>query len=619
MCNNYSSGIKHLAFFLVWMVLHFNLVYGQEIKPRYNAQEIIVTASRIPIGLEETGRSVEVITKEELNALPVQQLQDVLSYVEGVQLSHRGPLGSQADVRIRGGSFEQTLILIDGNKVSDPQTGHHNLNLPLNVQDIERVEILRGAGSRIYGPNAFGGVINFITKKKVDSAISTSLSGGEHGYYSAGVSLAMPFKGTHHQLSLNKQGSDGYRFNTDFKNQTIFYGFNNEMQNGELNAQLSFIDKEFGANQFYSDSFPEQWENTQTSYLAIGGSQYLGNQSEHQLSAKLHWRHNEDEFLLKRSDPDFYRNKHKTNVWGGTLGWQADYQQAKSSLTFDFGLEDINSTNLGKRVRRFAGMIAEQHFSINKVFRITPGISFYSYSEWKPQIQPAIDVVFNVNPQLDFFGSVGRAFRIPTFTELYYEDRANMANANLKPEEAWAYELGFRYRKIGWKFESSMFYRDAQNVIDWVKPPNEDLWQAQNISSVETFGIESKFSFHSEWLSNLTIQNLELSYAFLNSGRDLNGLDSRYVFQYLKHQVQLQITQAWSNKLNQFWALRYQDPKTNESHFVLDTKISYDLYFEKVRFPIYVEISNVFNTNYQEVKPIPMPGRWIIVGIQPSF
>ncbi len=586
----------------------------------YRSQDIIITANRVALGLSEVGRSVEVITSEELNQLPVQHVQDILKYVEGVQLNRRGPLGAQADVSIRGGSFEQTLIMIDGNKVSDPQTGHHNLDIPLTINDIEQIEILRGVGSRVYGPNAFGGIINVITKRTSKQAVTGTIAGGEHGYFSGGVSMAAPALGADHRLSLSRQSSDGYRANTDFQNTVFSYSIHNAFEKGNYSLQFGYLDKEFGANQYYSASFPDQWEKILTTYLSAGGSYFLDQKSiSHRFSAKLHWRNKDDEFLLKRQDPDFYRNTHTTNVWGTELSWDATYGNHKTALVLDLGLEDIESSNLGNRLRRHAGFIAEQHIRLFDRLNVVPGLSLYMYSDWEPEVQPAIDVLLQAAEKLQVFGSVGRAFRVPTYTELYYQDRVNQANEDLKPEEAWAYEIGGRYHEKNWQVSTSVFYRDGRNLIDWVKLTDSDMWQAQNVSNVHTFGLEADVSMSTRMLFKKWISSIGLSYAFINSGRDLKGLQSRYVFQYMKHQIHLKVAQEWFGRLNQLWAIRYQEPKGNDSFMVLDTKLSYPVQIGQIQTTIFAEISNVFNTSYIEVSPIPMPGRWIILGIKPSF
>jgi iron complex outermembrane receptor protein len=133
--------------------------------------DVIITENRMQTPFSESARSMYVITKSQLASLPVQSVAEALTYVPGVDIRQRGPMGIQTDIGIRGGTFDQTLILINGVKVSDPQTGHHSFNLPLNLDNIERIEVLKGQGARIYGQNAFNGAINIITKVPEKKAV----------------------------------------------------------------------------------------------------------------------------------------------------------------------------------------------------------------------------------------------------------------------------------------------------------------------------------------------------------------------------------------------------------------------------------------------------------------
>ena len=129
----------------------------------YELDEVVFTAGRTPIEAQQAARIVTVITKSEIERAPAQNLNDLLRYIAGVDIRQRGPLGAQADISIRGGTFDQTLILLNGGNITDPQTGHHNLDLPIDVESIERIEILQGPSAKSFGPNAFNGAINIIT------------------------------------------------------------------------------------------------------------------------------------------------------------------------------------------------------------------------------------------------------------------------------------------------------------------------------------------------------------------------------------------------------------------------------------------------------------------------
>ena len=131
--------------------------------------EIILNTSRIDIPFSENSRSIQIISSNEIKKRNPKNLIELLKQISGIDIRQRGINGQQADLYIRGGTFDQSLILIDGVKLDDPQTGHHSLNLLLPIEMIERVEIIKGPASRIYGQNAFTGAINLVTKDILDS------------------------------------------------------------------------------------------------------------------------------------------------------------------------------------------------------------------------------------------------------------------------------------------------------------------------------------------------------------------------------------------------------------------------------------------------------------------
>lgn len=225
----------------------------------FKLDEVVVTAGRIPISFSNLGRSVIVLNAEEIKSLPVSNITGLLRYINSIDLKMRGFEGVQSDAGIRGGTFEQTLILVDGVKLSDPQTGHHNLNIPVSLENIERIEVLKGQGSRIFGANAFSGAVNIITKKSKKSLLSILAQGGEHNLYNLDVATFYPIFSIGNSISFSKKKSNGYTHNTNFD--ITQFSFNQNYTIAENNIALFFgyIDKKFGANNFYSDRFPNQW------------------------------------------------------------------------------------------------------------------------------------------------------------------------------------------------------------------------------------------------------------------------------------------------------------------------------------------------------------------------
>ncbi|MGC8745546.1 MAG: TonB-dependent receptor, partial [Candidatus Saccharicenans sp.] len=241
------------AFWLVFIICSINFgAWAQEEKPEKTVapkieENILVTASVLPSFKAETARSVAVITREEIKNLPVSTVEELLKYVLGFDLQQRGAEGIQADATIRGGTFEQTLVLIDGFKVNDPQTGHNSLNLPLSVDDVDRVEILRGPGSRLFGPNAFSGMINIVTRKVDKEALGLGLKYGQHSYQETWLRALNKVANFQACTSLSSRKSSGYLENTDFEQINFYHRMQLDFRSGYSVFQFGFSEKAFGA------------------------------------------------------------------------------------------------------------------------------------------------------------------------------------------------------------------------------------------------------------------------------------------------------------------------------------------------------------------------------------
>ena len=185
--------------------------------------EVVVSAQRASVTYSQMARVLTIMDKKAIESAPVQSLQDLLEYVLNVDVRQRGNHGVQADISIRGGSFDQTMILLNGVNITDPQTGHLSLNLPVDIESIERVEVLLGPGARVYGPNAFSGAINFITGTENKNKLKINISAGQNGFYSGSANTTIISGKLKSFLSLAHKSSDGYIENTDFKNSNIFY------------------------------------------------------------------------------------------------------------------------------------------------------------------------------------------------------------------------------------------------------------------------------------------------------------------------------------------------------------------------------------------------------------
>ncbi|MBC8124484.1 MAG: TonB-dependent receptor, partial [Candidatus Kapabacteria bacterium] len=225
---------------------------------------IVVTAARIPLELTSVARTVDVLQSTDLLRLPARSIQDALVFVPGVDLRSRGPYGAQSDVSIRGGSYEQTTVLLNGMRLTDPQTGHHQLNLPLAPLDIDRIEIVKGGASRLFGPGAMDGVVNIVTRTASTSSVIGSVVGGDFGFVEGRFSASLVSNNVHNMISAQRVQHNGYRQSTDLSMTSAL--ITGGITEGATTVSWlgGWVDKSFGAGLFYSPRFPDAWERTIT-------------------------------------------------------------------------------------------------------------------------------------------------------------------------------------------------------------------------------------------------------------------------------------------------------------------------------------------------------------------
>lgn len=270
---------------LVFLIFSNTIIIAQN--DTITLKEIIVSTNRISLPAFKSSRTINLITNEEIRSATASNVTDLLQQVAGIDVRRRGVDGTQSDLYIRGGSFDQTLVLIDGIKMDDAQTGHHTMNAMLALENIERIEILKGPASRVFGQNAFAGAINIITKRNISKQLKAGISYGSFENLKWSLGLRETFKNGDVQFHLQKQKSDGYRFNTDFDNTSLFFKTN--LNNYQILA--NFNGRKFGANGFYaSPNFIDQYEEIQTSLIALSSNYSLKNLV---IEPRIYWRRNQ--------------------------------------------------------------------------------------------------------------------------------------------------------------------------------------------------------------------------------------------------------------------------------------------------------------------------------------
>ena len=582
--------------------------------------EVVIKSNRIELPFSENSRTIEVISRQQIERTPAQSIPELLQYVAGVDIRQRGVHGVQADVSLRGGTFDQVLILVNGIKMSDPQTGHHSLNIPLSLSNIERIEILKGPAARIYGQNAFTGAINIVTKTPDESFIEVGVQGGQHELGGLTASIALAGEKWKQYASASRNVSDGYRFNTDYDITNYFYQADYQMAaNQEIQILGSFTERKFGANRFYgnnSEVFANQYEEVQTSLVALG---YRLAKGKFIFRPRISWRRNQDEYVFIRDNPAVYRNLHISQVIN--LEIHADYYSdlGITGIGAEWQKVHLQSNNLGQRDRDVATIFAEHRFSfLHDEIDLTPGVSFSHYSDFGSYFYPGIELGYRPSYNTKFYANTGYTWRIPTFTDLYYEDAANLGNEALEPEAAISYEIGAQYQKGMYRGQISAFLRDGKDLIDWTRADADAKWQPINVTQVKMQGIEwsSNLDFTQLWGKQSWLQEAHFSYTYIDAEDPQNEAAlSRYVLENLNHQLIAGLEHRIVGKLYHQVRFRYLDRVSMEDYAVLDLRLAW----RSKKWQAFIQMDNVIDTKYLESNLVEMPRSWLYGGVQYTF
>lgn len=617
---------KTLLIILIFQAIttHIN---AQENKSEIELDQVeLISSPRIEIKNTDNSISVLTISREEIQKSTATNISDLLQQIAGIDIRRRGAEGMQADLYIRGGSFDQTLLLIDGIKVEDPQTGHHTMNMTLPLEVIERIEITKGSAGRIYGQNAFTGAINIITKQNIENNLSVELTGGSFDQKRGSLTVQRKLENSDILFNYSRKESEGYRYNTDFKNDEFFVKSNFKIKNQNISAIGAFNERKFGANGFYaSPAAIDQYEETQASIIGLSTT-YKKN--ELIIKPKLYWKRNQDMYVYLRQDPSVYRNLHISDKVGIEVNASTPNSLGNLGIGFDLSKVSLSSNNLGNRNRTMFNMFIEQQIKFqNDKIDLTPGVAISYFSDVSTRLNyqsnffnnlffyPGIDLGYRFNKNLKIYSNVGYTYRMPTYTDLFYSSPTTLGNENLKLEKALTKEFGLKYLKNNFNLSMSLYQRDASDIIDYVKNDEADPWQASNIREIITNGFELNMGYKF-YLGAFRPQSINIGYSNIND--DLLETDftfSRYALNSLKNQI----TATYMFQVRDFISstLTFKNSKrlNDESYTVIDFRTSY--MYDK--FTISVILNNILDAEYSETNLVPMPGFNSLIGIKYSI
>lgn len=590
--------------------------------------EVIVKENRIQLPFSKQNRNIWIIDNEKIKTLPARSIGELLSYVSGVDVRQRGPGGVQADISMDGGTFDQTLVLVNGVKVSDPQTGHNMMNLPISLDDIDHIEVLRGSASRIYGINALTGAINIVTRKVEKSGAAANLFAGssfkkdevsDDTYYNYGIraSGSVKLSTSSHSLSAAQEAGNGYRYNTAFNNQKVYYQGNIAVgKEDALDVSAGYIHNNFGANGYYSS--PGDKESEETVKTVLTSVAYTTKITDYwTILPRLSYRNNVDDYLYIKQTPDKFHNNHKTNVFDAELNNVFQTGIGTFGLGLEARTERINSTNLGKRNRNNAGIYAEYKFEPLKNLLINVGGYANYNSDYDWQAFPGIDLGYSFYGNWKVYANLGTGQRLPTYTDLYYKGPTNVGNDQLQPEKSKYAEGGIKFNDQKLALNASYFFRRIDNFIDWVKALQADPWQPQNFSQVNTKGFTLSADYTLRMPGSETLSSLRLGGSYTNLDPSFkktlaNANFSRYAIESLRNQLSGTVNARFYNTVALTMTARYNERISYKSYTVMDVRLAVD----RKNYSIYADGANLFDVQYIEAGAVPMPGSWFTLGIK---
>lgn len=565
---------------------------------------IPVTGSRVSADLPLRTRAVQVLDREALLALPARNVADALRWGLGIDLSARS--GAQADLSIRGASFEQVLVLVDGRRMSDPQTGHFDLDLTVPLERVERIEILRGPASAVYGADAIGGVVNIITRD--DASWTGRVEAGSFGTGSAsihgGFGARDRFSG---DVTAEVGRSDGHRDGTDWEQTLGSAGVGIPLFGGRVTGDAGWARRDFGAADFYAPR--PSFEATRTTTASAGWrSRSPGVVSVEPIVA---WRRHTDDFILERDDPDFYRNVHTSTQLGGeVVGRIHPGEGVVLAVGGELYRDRLESTALGDREEDRWAVFAEAAVPLPDDVDLSIGLRRDGHDLWGEATSPSVGAVWQASPRFGAFFSWGRSFRGPSWTERHYEDPSHRAREDLLPETARSAELGFVWEDPGeFRLDVAAFRRHTRNLIDWARPAGSDgLWETRNVARARFRGLEVAARWPLDPGTSVSVGGAWLS---IEAGID-EELDSRYALRPIRDQVHVGVTRRLPD--DAILTLRGVQGRRagDETYREVDVRLQVPL----LSGVLYVDVRNATDTRHADITGNPVPGRAYYAGFR---
>jgi vitamin B12 transporter len=566
-----------------------------------------------------------VVTRSEIENSPFRSLPELLQWVVGLDVRRRGVEGVQADIGIRGADHNSTLILVDGQPMLDPQSGHHAASLDVPYDAIERIEVLSGPAAAALGAGAVGGAVNVVTRganlrrarfqlegRYVQGSDSLS-AGGLRAASKIGESVAVA-------ADWARLESSGFRDDTEFAQDFVRGSARWETGAGPLSGWFGYGNRRFGAWSFYGTSRPDQQETTAIRTAGASAELTLGDWT---LTPSASWRAFHDDYVLDRNAPALYENLTDSSTVAGRLSARRAVLGGTAVLAAEAGGQSLSSTVLGDRSRTFGALLAEysRAFDASVPGRggFKAGLRVDDFSDFGTHLSPYGGVWFAPSDELRFRASAGTAFRVPTFTELYYRDPQNVGNPALAPEKSVNAEAGVTARRGPFSFDAAGFYRHGTGLIDFVRSSSLAPWQARNIRTADTWGFEAAFQWQGKKDALLSHVALQAAYLFVDLARlsaEAGATEGKYVLDPLHVKWDLIAAGRLPLGIDALTRVSYfARPSYAGGVWLWDLRLARDLLQGEI-LEVYAEGRNLGDARYEEATGVPLPGRTLALGLR---
>ena len=588
-------------------------------------KEVVVTATKTEKEPQDLTQTVTVITASDIQKSGATTAAEVIERTAGSDVKNYGSTGSLSSINLRGANAEQVLVLLDGRRLNSASAGGFDMaDLAVPLEQIDRIEIVRGPSSALYGADAVGGVVNIITKKP-SGALTTAIGeAGSHGFESYMLSNSNKLDKLYYTLSAGKEKYDGFRANSDLDQWTAGAKVGYDLSpDSNLEFATDYLAKEIGVpgSLDFPSPLARQWDRT------TGSSLTYRTRFSKELDLRLSAYQNRERITYLNPDPIFpVDSKHTSTSTGAEAqtNWLAN---SKNLLTFgvDARQDHVNSTDAGEHTASLWAAYLQDEISLGEPLIVVIGGRNDHHSVYGNKFSPKASARYLFSSTGTIIrASAGQAFRAPTLNELFWAfDGFEQGNPNLKPETSKEYEAGIEQPVgKGNSVRFTYFERKVDDLIQWLPQDPTNIFSPYkpiNIGKARITGSETEVT-----LVPFEPLTWAINYTYTKAVDEGTGL---YVYNVPAEQVKSYVNLTLPTKTNLYIEGRYVKnysqpalPNPSLHYTVVDAKILQTVKLsEKMACDVFFGVKNLFNRQYQVIAGYPAAPEEVYGGVSVRF